>query len=176
MVGTPALLTGVVGAAFLAGAFVSDVLNSQPLGIPPKFSEGVGIASQTAMKGDRIADPAPSRERGSISTVELVGVSHAIVILRDESGAVLYRSDPQTGTTILVKNTELPVVTLKEQARGPVIQHPQIRLEGKEAPRPVPTKPARDFVGCVRDVSTLVSASAGRAPSLCLAQRELLLF
>ncbi|NIX76806.1 hypothetical protein [Microvirga terricola] len=176
MVGTPALLTGIVGAAFFAGAFVADVLNNQPLGTPGKFPDGAGMIPQAAAKGDRIAEPAPSRERASVSAVELVGVSHAIVILRDASGAVLYRSDPQAGTTILAKNTELPVVTLKEQAKGPATQHPVIRKEGNEAPLPAPSKPSRDFVGCVGDVSSLVSASARRGPSLCLAQSERFLF
>jgi hypothetical protein len=174
VVGTPALLTGIVGAAFFAGAFVSDILSSQSLGTPSQHPGDVRLAQQIvgAAKGDRMARPSPSREQASVSTVEVVGVSHAIVILRDEGGAVLYRSDPKGSTTVVAKNSLLPVITLKEGAGGPAIQHPAIRTEGTETLRPPSTQSPRDFIGCAGDVSPLVRASATRGPSLCLVQRE----
>jgi hypothetical protein len=90
------------------------------------------------------------------------------VILRDRDGKVLYKSDPRTGVTTFARDTDLPVVTLKDEMQSPVAQHPVRRQEGNEAPREQKPK-SRNPVGCVGDVSPLVKASANRMPSLCLA-------
>ncbi|MEE1654788.1 hypothetical protein VB618_01160 [Microvirga sp. CF3062] len=112
--------------------------------------------------------PVQSANPATVSTVELVGVSQAMVILRDRDGKVLYKSDPHSGTTIYARDTDLPVVTLKENVQAPATQHPVSQQEGIEAPREQKPK-ARKPVGCLGDVSPLAKASADRMPSLCLA-------
>jgi hypothetical protein len=112
--------------------------------------------------------PVPTANPATVSIVELVGVAQATVILRDRDGKVLYKSDPHSGTTIYARDTELPVVTLREDARAPATQHPVSQREGIEVPRERKPK-ARKPVGCLGDVSPLAKASADRMPSLCLA-------
>ena len=94
--------------------------------------------------------------------------AHATVILRDQNGKVLYKSDPRSGTTIYARDTDLPVVTLKEDAKAPAAQHHVNQREGTEVPSEQKQK-TRKPVGCLGDVSPLVKASADRMPSLCLA-------
>lgn len=169
---TPVTLLGLAGVVFLAGSFVPASFNivslaqSQGLLRP---TQAVRMSAPT--KGDRIAEPLPASNRVAVSVVELVGVSQATVILRDRDGKVLYRSDPQSGITTFSKNTELPVVTLKEEVQGPGVQHPASRREGTEMPQEQKPKP-RNPVGCMGDVSPLAKASANRMPSLCLAHLE----
>ena len=148
MFGNPATLLGLAGVAFLAGSF-----------IPASFS----IASLAQ------AERPPAQQPATISTVELVGIAQATVILRDRNGEVLYRSDPQSGITIFAKNTDLPIITLKEEVHAPVVQHPVApRREGTEVP-PDQKPKRRNPVGCLGDVSPLAKAGADRTPSLCLA-------
>jgi hypothetical protein len=125
----------------------------------------------TSAKGDRMMAPVPSANPTTVSIVELVGVVQATVILRDRDGKVLYKSDPHAGTTIYARDTDLPVVTLKENVQAPAAQHPVNQREGNEAPGEQKQK-ARKPVGCLGDVSPLVKASADRMPSLCLALLE----
>lgn len=161
-------MVGLVGIMTLAGSFapttigVASLAQSEGLLRPPH--DGSALA-----KGDRLARAAPEAAPATISTVELVGVTNATIILRDSNGAVLYRSDPQAGVTVYSKNTDLPVITLKEVVQGSVVQHPSPRREGTEMPSPEPKQKRRSPVGCLGDVSPLAKASADRMPSLCLA-------
>lgn len=167
----PAIVIGVVGAAFLAGQNVPGILVFSS----PAQSQGrAGTAidrqqTHSASKGDRLASATATGGKTSVSVVELVGVSLATVILRDRQGNVLYRSDPQAGTTTYAKNTELPIVTLKEDMQSPAAVHPVRQQEGREEPGNVQQKKRRQPVGCLGDVSSLVHSSADRASSLCLA-------
>lgn len=165
----PVALVGLAGIFFVAGSFVpasfnmsyqaqSEVLSDDAL--PQRMS--------AATKGDRMTVPVPSANPAAVSIVELVGIAQATVILRDRDGKVLYKSDPHAGTTIYARDTDLPVVTLKEERQAPAIQHPVSQREGSEAPRE-PKPKARKPVGCLGDVSPLAKASADRMPSLCLA-------
>ncbi len=170
MVSTPAALIGLTGVVFLAGSFVPAAFNiaslAQSPGLLVQAAAGQGGASP---KGDRMAEPLPADSRAPVSTVELVGLTHATIILRDRDGKVLYRSDPRFGITTYSKNTDLPVITLKEDVRGPVVQHPQTNREGTEMPQDQKPK-RRNPVGCMGDVSPLAKAGADRTSSLCLAQ------
>ena len=134
-------------------------------------SEALALAAPVSVRGDRITAPVPSSRPAAVSIVELVGVSNAAVILRDQEGKVLYKSDPRSGITTFARDTDLPVVTLKEQGTAPVAQHPIRRQEGNETPQQQKPK-SRNPIGCVGDVSPLAKASANRMPSLCLALLE----
>ena len=165
MFGNPATLFGLAGVAFLAGSF-----------IPASFAQSERLLTQSPLramtaqtKGDRLAVPRPAGQSTTVSTVELVGVAQATVILRDHNGKVLDRSDPRSGVTIFAKNTDLPIITLKEEVHAPVVQHPVApRREGTEVPADQKPK-RRNPVGCFGDVSPLARAGADRTPSLCLA-------
>jgi hypothetical protein len=132
-----------------------------------EFFKSALLQDQVASKSDRLAVARSADHLAGVSIVEIVGLTQATVILRGNNGEVLYRSDPRTGITTFAKNTELPVLTMKDEVPGPAVQHPPVvRREGsdetRKAKRPTP-------VGCLGDVSPLVSASANRMPSLCLA-------
>jgi hypothetical protein len=167
----PVALVGLAGIFFVAGSFVpasfnmsdqaqSEVLADADAALPQRMN--------APSKGDRMIAPVPSANPATVSIVEVVGVAQATVILRDRDGKVLYKSDPQSGTTIYARDTDLPVVTLKEDMKAPAAQHPVNRREGNEVPSEQKQK-ARKPVGCLGDVSPLVKASADRMPSLCLA-------
>ena len=164
---TPVALVGLAGVFFVAGSFAPDVLSMSPLA----QSDTLRLAMAGSTKGDRVAGPVPAGNPASVSIVEVVGVTDAAVILRDRDGRVLYKSDPRTGVTTFARNTELPVLTLKEELQSKPSQHPAIRREGNEAPQQQKQK-SRNPVGCMGDVSPLAKASVNRMPSLCLASLD----
>lgn len=179
MLSAPAIIFGAAGAVFMIGGFASASLELASLAqtrgsLARSFLERT--PTQTWLpsgKGDRMAGPWSGRplanhERRRVSVVEIVGLAQASVILRSESGEVLYRSDPRSGTTLLVKNTDLPVITLKEEEPAPAMQPNPVRAQ---EPPPVPRdqKPRRSPEGCLRDISPLAKAAGERNPSLCLA-------
>jgi hypothetical protein len=169
---TPVALVGLAGIFFVAGSFVPASFTTAPHAQSEVLSSAALSADGTgSFKGDRLAGPVPAVQPATVSTVELVGVTQATVILRDRDGKVLYRSDPSSGVTTMARDTDLPVVTLKDETKRPVAQHPANRQEGNEAPREQKQK-SRNPVGCVGDVSPLAKASANRMPSLCLALLE----
>jgi hypothetical protein len=164
---TPVALVGLAGAFFVAGSFAPASFNMSPLA----QSGSLPFENSVSTRGDRVAAPVPARNPTTVSIVELVGVANAAVILRDHDGKVLYKSDPRTGITTFARDTDLPVVTLKEEVQGPVAQYPARRKEGNETPQEQKPK-SRNPVGCMGDVSPLAKASANRMPSLCLALLE----
>ena len=166
----PVALTGLAGVLFLAGGFVPASFNMVSLAQSEALFHETSTR-QPAVKGDRMAGPVSAGNLATVSTVELIGVSQAVVILRDRDGRVLYQSDPRSGVTTFARNTDLPIVTLKDEVQRPVAQHPTHRQEGNEAPQEQKQK-RRNPVGCVGDVSPLAKASANRMPSLCLALLE----
>ena len=169
MFGNPATLLGLAGVAFLAGSFIPASFSLASLAQSERPVTHLPLGPAAAAKGDRVARPLPAQQPATISTVELVGIAQATVILRDRNGEVLYRSDPESGVTIFAKNTDLPIITLKEEVHAPVVQHPVApRREGTEMPADQKPK-RRNPVGCLGDVSPLAKAGADRTPSLCLA-------
>jgi len=163
---TPVALVGLAGVFFVAGSFAPDILSMSPLA----QSDTLRPAMAASTKGDRVAGPVRIGNPTSVSIVEVVGVTDAAVILRDRDGQVLYKSDPRTGVTTFARNTELPVLTLKEELQSQPSQHPAIRREGNEAPQQ--KQKTRNPVGCMGDVSPLAKASVNRMPSLCLASLD----
>jgi hypothetical protein len=168
----PVALVGLAGVFFVAGSFVPASFNMSDQAQSEVLADAVLPQRLNApSKGDRMMAPVPSANPAIVSIVELVGVAQATVILRDRDGKVLYKSDPHSGTTIYARDTDLPVVTLKEDVKAPAAQHPVNQREGNEAPGEQKQK-ARKPVGCIGDVSPLVKASADRMPSLCLASLQ----
>jgi hypothetical protein len=124
---------------------------------------------QAAPKGDRLIAARSAGHPVSVSIVEIVGLSRATVILRGDDGEVLYRSDPRSGITTVSKNTEIPILTMKDDLQSPPVQHPPVTREGNDEPR---KQKRRTPIGCMGDVSPLAKASANRMPSLCLASLD----
>jgi hypothetical protein len=160
MIGIPATFVGLTGTAVLLASLVPVALG----GMPPAHS--LPAAGAHHAKADRISQPVPAKERASVTSVELVGISNATVILRDRTGAVLFRSDPMTNTTLVSKDADLPVVTLKEEGISPVVQQP-IRSREENEP-PAPRERAKSVPGCEAPVSPLASQGRNRMPGLCL--------
>jgi hypothetical protein len=166
----PALLIGMAGTAFVAASYAP--LSFDPSTPAPQVSMIVG-----ATKGDRLVPTGPQTERVQAAIVEVVGVSEPTVILRARDGAVLYRSDPLSGTTSVSKGADLPVVTVKERPDGPVAYHGPTRetpvsqtptgaREGSETPAPKERKSRT--VGCEAALSSLVKGAGVSLPSRCL--------
>jgi hypothetical protein len=161
-------LVGLAGIGFLAGGFT--LANSEADSFVRSKELLRTALMQQASKADRLAVWDGDVQRNSVSIVEIIGLTQATVILRGDDGAVLYRSDPHTGTTTFAKNTELPILTMKEEMSGPAVQHPPAtHREGSEETR---KEKRSNPVGCMGDVSPLARASANRMPSLCLASVE----
>jgi len=166
---TSTTLCTLTGAALLAaGIAFADAGIQEPLAQSQRFLTSALFENPAASKGDRLM-PARVADNGvSISIVEIVGLSHATVILRGSNGEVLYRSDPRTGITTMAKNTDLPVLTMREDLQSPAVQHsPAPHHQGGDEKAREPKR--KTPVGCMGDVSPLAKESANRMPSLCLA-------
>lgn len=169
MLRTSTRLCVLTGAALLAGSIAfADETGIDTLVQSQRFLSAALFQEQNAGKGDRLSGVRSVDHLISVSIVEVVGISQATVILRSGDGEVLYRSDPRSGITAVSKNIDLPILTMKEEDRSPTVQHPPLttRREGGDEPRKGKRK---STLGCMGDVSPLVSASADRSPSLCLA-------
>jgi|tagenome__1003787_1003787.scaffolds.fasta_scaffold20524155_1 hypothetical protein len=165
MIGAPAILTVTVGTAVFLASFAPAFVSDRPTG----RSDSIALAE--THRGDRVAAPLAAKERALVSSVELVGVSNATVILRDRNGAILFRSDPLTNTTLVTKDADLPVVTVKEESTSPVVQRPIPAREGSEAPQP--TQGRTTMPGCEAPLSPLANrGAANRIPGLCLVELE----
>lgn len=161
MFDTPALVIGLTGAAFLVGSLAPVALESRERAAAPAIS----------VKGDRLPLSRAGADRPvAVTTIEVVGLSQAAVVFKDREGRVLYHSDPLTGTTIVGKDADLPVVTLQEHPIAPatpVVQQPQPKQEGGDPPAVQPRRSRQ--VGCEAPVSALARTDASRVPGLCLA-------
>ena len=165
MIGAPATLIGMAGTAVLLASLAPAAVGE------PSVKGGSAPAVTQSLKGDRVATPVVPKSRASVSSVELVGVSNATVILRDRDGTILFRSDPLTNTTLVAKDADLPVVTLKEQGTSPVVQQPIPSREGSEAPQPPQGKTT--LPGCEAPLSPLANRGvASRTPGLCLVELQ----
>ena len=112
-----------------------------------------------------MAAPAPAVERKSVSVVELVGVSQVKLVLKDAQGNVLFASDPQSNTTYFSKDTDLPVVTLKEENGSSVMSRPVTRQSGDSSDAPKRRGQPHGYIGAV---SPLAQAGKEAAASLCV--------
>jgi hypothetical protein len=154
---TPAIIIGMAGAAFLLGSLA-------PAAIEARSSSGPALG----VKGDRLAAPRPAETQATVSTIEVIGLSQATVIFKSRDGAVLFRVDPEEGTTAVAKNVDLPAVTLNGEPVRSTVQQPVRSQEGSNPPTQNPRKSRT--IGCEAVVSNLVKNEASRVPGLCLAQ------
>jgi len=161
----------LAGTAFLAVTFAQNAMSDAPGGPATKPP---GVESQivaSAAKTSRLAPPRPSASRASVTTVELVGLGAATVVLRNEAGHIVFRSDPQSNVTYLAKDVDLPVITIKEEAGSPVVEKPVRPAREQEDASDTPVRKTSP-VGCMGALSPLVKSEASRRPSLCLAALE----
>jgi hypothetical protein len=91
------------------------------------------------------------------------------VVLRDAAGRVLYRSDPVTNTTIMARDVQLPIVTVKPEPVSPAVEQPLDAQQSTDRPRLRERKGPP--LGCEGVVSALADRDASRPPGLCLAQQ-----
>ncbi|KAB0269732.1 hypothetical protein [Microvirga brassicacearum] len=166
----PATVMGMIGSAFMVASFapgaVGHAANSE-------MESAAFIAkSQTvdaSGKRDRVTAPVTAKSRQAVSVVELVGVSRVQVVLKDENGVVLFRSDPQTNTTYVARDTDLPVITVKHETGSQTKPQPVSRESSEESV--APKRRAHPY-GCVGAVSPLARAGNEAAPSLCVTSLE----
>ena len=163
-------------AAWIAGGFFSSVaavLAGSLIGKVefPARTESffrTAAAQQTAVnragKGDRLPFAAAAdslQEQKRVSVVEVIGVRDAAIAYRDRAGNVLFRTDPMSNVTVVVKNLVLPEVTVRETARSSVDRVPL------DAPRPTVTPPTEP-AGCEPAVSPLQSPQRPPIIGRCL--------
>lgn len=161
------MLCTLAGAALLAGGIAFADFGIATLAQAQELLR-TALFEVPAAKGDRLLPVHPPEKAASVSIVEIVGLTHATIILRGSDGEVLYRSDPRSGITTMAKNTDLPILTMREDLKGSPIQYPPAsRRKGNDEGTRRPTRQAP--MGCLGDVSPLASASANRMPHLCLA-------
>jgi len=154
----------MAGTALLLASAVPESFASQ-------FRFGEATAVQDQVKADRLAPPVAAKARATVSSVEVIGLSDARVVLRDRNGEILFRSDPVTNTTLVAKDSELPVITLKETATSSVVRQP-VSSDGHEHDA-TPSEDRRQATpGCEGPVSPLVKQAQGRGPGLCVVQLE----
>ena len=162
MLDTPALVIGFTGAAFLIGSLAPVALESRERAAAPALA--------AVVKGDRLPVVPSVSRRATVSTIEVVGAREVTIVFKDRDGQVLFRSDPLANSTIIAKDVDLPVITLKEEpaaSTAPVVQRPPPRQEGGDPP---PAQPRRSKqIGCEAPVSALARSDASRVPGLCLA-------
>jgi len=168
MLDTPATFIAMAGTAFLVASYAPTTLETRA----PLAREAVPVVASPSGKGDRLQAPRPNPDRSTVSVVEVVGLTQATVVLRDRDGTILYRSDPLSNTTLVSKDAEIPVVTLKEAPQSPVVQRspagrePEMTREGGDQP-PTADRKKRPFA-CESAVSPL-ARGAEQAPGRCLA-------
>jgi hypothetical protein len=152
----PAIIIGMAGAALLLGS------------LAPAAIEARNSDHAASVKGDRRAASRPADERVPVSLGGIVGPSRAAVVLEGRDGAVLFRSDPIEETTVIAKNVDLPIVSLKKESVRPAVEQPRQSRESNDPPPRDERKPKT--VGCETALSVLVRHEASRVPRLCLAQ------
>jgi hypothetical protein len=153
MLGTPTILFGVAGAAFVAASAAPALVGYE---VSP---------ARSLTRGDRLSDPI-NVQRVPVASIEIWGAEETRVILRDREGEVVYMSDPVAGTTIAVRGAEIPRIVFRPAtgtANSRSSDKPAAE-EGKDR-RPVP-------VGCEGSVSPLASPEAKRTLNLCLASLD----
>jgi hypothetical protein len=170
MLGFSGPLIGLAATAVLAVTFTQSAMSDVAGGGRSTATAASQVVASEA-KSARLSGPRPNPARAAVTTVELVGLGQATVLLRDESGNVVFRSDPRANVTYLAKDVDLPVVTIKEEAHSPVVQKPVAPTREREESSDNPPRKASP-VGCTGALSPLVKSEASRNPSLCLAALE----
>jgi len=115
-------------------------------------------------KGDRLA-PVIGLGKTTIAAVEIVGLRNAAIVYLDRNGQELFRTDPLSNATVVVKDVVLPEVTIRDRDRAGVAPV-QIELYGAPAGPVTPTKlPA----ACDPAFGRLTAPSMPRVAGRCFA-------
>jgi hypothetical protein len=160
----PATVVGMVGSAFMVASFAPGAVGHSP-NRETALSAPIAATQINDLKADRIFAPVVASNRHTVSVVELVGVSRVQVVLKDENGQVLFHSNPDINTTFVSKDTDLPVLTVKEGAGSNVKEQPVSRGASDEGATP---KKRTQTHGCIGSVSPLAQAGREVLPSLCV--------
>lgn len=108
---------------------------------------------------DRLVRATPHQEARPVATIEIVGANNPAVVLRAANGAVLYWSDPNTRTTIVARDADVPSVTL----------HWALDKPTRREPDSVDAERADDRVRCESNLGPILDPKARKAPGACLA-------
>lgn len=171
MLGFSGPLIGLAGTALLAVTFTQSAMSNVSGGSQPSTTIAGNQGVSSGAKSARLSAPQSNGVRSVVTTVELVGVAQATVILRDETGSVVFRSDPRSNVTYLAKDVDFPVVTIKEEAQSPVVERPVRPAREREGASENPVRKTSP-VGCTGALSPLVKSESSRTSSLCLAALE----
>jgi len=129
----------------------------------PVPSDLTATAINRTHKSDALPTPAaavqPSQHR--VAVIEVVGVRDASIVYRDREGQVLFRTDPLSNVTVVVKDTVLPEVTVRETVRTKVEQVP---LGSRDLPAKKPVAPA----GCESALGPIESQSPAATIDRCI--------
>ena len=164
------ILTGLASAA-VAG-LAAAALDGRAAGGPDRASVARALPGDSGArpvlprKGDREAAPRPAPRANPVTSVEVVGVGEAVIILRDRHGFLVYRSDPVANVTLVARDADLPAVTVRRAAGSPVRETP---VRGSSPGRAPDARDGRPPAGCEAAVSPLVDPGARSRPRLCLA-------
>ena len=106
----------LAGGLLSASAFASGYLDHRAsANFDARWDATGTITKRESARTDRLAAPRPSQAQ-AITTIELVGLSNAAVIYKDQSGRVLFHNDPATQTTTVAKGVVVPDLTIRRSA------------------------------------------------------------
>jgi hypothetical protein len=168
-------MTGL--APYIAAGFVAALAaSSLELSLAGSNAEFGSLGSQAAFwsvnlthvpaaassKGDLLQSRPAGEQAQKVAMVELVGLGDATVVMfRDATGQVLYRSDPMSGVTVVSKGVMLPQITIREiDHASPAEPAESIRQRGA-----LPE-------GCDPAVSSIGTEAASDFGVRCLTARE----
>lgn len=149
--------------------------NAAVLGAVLQPGKVSGTTVERSLKGDRMAAQGAGKAQAKVTTVEVIGLESAAVVFRDQSGRVLYQTDPVGNTTVVARGVTVPSVTIRSSLQAPVAPHAAPPKENPAPPAPGkrPAKSEKPVPeGCELAVSPLSESARAGAPFRCLAQHE----
>jgi hypothetical protein len=157
--GTALGFSGDLGARFIGVADASA------------GAKGVVTSVDRTQKSDRlIATQAARKEARTISAVEVVGIRDAAIIYRDRDGRVLYKSDPLSNATLVMKGVVLPEVTVRDTAGSAVRSVTNPTVDNKPASIAPQSNERRPRIpeGCDAAASPIAAPQLSHILSKCL--------
>jgi len=128
-------------AAVTAWALVAPSFDSA-LTAPSANSDSRETATvNRTTKSDRLAPPRPSSDKGTIATVEVVGIRDSAIIYRDRDGRVLFQTDPVSNVTVISKGFVMPEITVRETRRDTPVRIEAPRDTQRERAMPIGCEP-----------------------------------
>ncbi len=127
----PYLAGGLLSATAFAGGYFDPLVGADRAPASFEARWDTQLVKQGSPRTDRIAAPRQTHPQ-AITTIELIGLSHAAVIYRDQGGRVLFRNDPATQTTTVAKGVVVPDLAIRKSPPA------------SPRPAPVPRDVARD--------------------------------